>query len=122
MLSREAAVRRYVALHRARLAVVFSLDGRFTYVDPAPGFPFLALRWGDPMPDLPEARNGAPISAMETADPDDWLAGPRRTQLYVQTLVQQNGYRTTLLAAETGRVDDEGDDAEDLVEGIGRLR
>ena len=38
-ISREAAIRRYVALQGERLAAVFSRDGRVRYVDKGPGFP-----------------------------------------------------------------------------------
>ncbi|MBV9219154.1 MAG: ImmA/IrrE family metallo-endopeptidase [Methylobacteriaceae bacterium] len=118
-ISKEAAVRRYVALHEGRLAVVFSRDQMLVYVDRGPEFPPLALRKGDSVPPLPKPRGYPAHSAMEAVDPSDWLSRPQSGALYAQTLHQQNGYRTTLLFIDTQ--EDEGDDPDPLQDPVGRF-
>jgi len=105
-ISKEAAARRYIALHQETLAVVFSKDSRFSYVVRANGFPWLYLRKGSPMPFLPPPNGNGSLSAIEVADPEDWLEQPNVTSLTVQTLHQQDGYALTLLWAETADEDD----------------
>ncbi len=100
-ISRQAAARRYVELHEASLAIVFSTGGRFWFATRSRAFPLLSLGRDDPMPALPDPAGGA-LSGIEEADPLDWLRGSPGADLFVQTLHQQNGHAMTLLWAENG--------------------
>jgi hypothetical protein len=117
-ISKTAAARRYVELHEATLAAVFSRRGMLTYVDPGRAFPRLTLRAGDAMPDLPSAGSDElGISHSLDADPRDWLALPGKAHsLTIQTLHQQDGYAITLLEIEYAG-DDGGDDEPGLMAG-----
>ena len=106
-ISKEASARRYVSLHSDKLAVIFSKDGRVRYVDRAIGFPWLNVRKGDLLPALPQPDGGDLPSAIEEADPADWLDRPKGASLTAQTLHQQNGFALTLLCAEAAN---DGDD------------
>lgn len=117
-VSREAAARRYVRLHDACLAVVFSQDGRLTYPDRGDAFPHLCLRRGQPLPELQPPLPGRAHSSMQDVEAADWLERPRDVRLRAQSLHQQNGIATTLLWAE---VEDEadGEPSEDAFDRIG---
>lgn len=114
-ISREAACRRYVALHRLDLAVVFSRHGRVLYFSCGREFPGLSIGPGSPLPELPSTSPGQPLSEMEEIDSADWLRRPGHCELRAQTLRQQNGYAATLLWAEGVDDDDDGgiEDAHD---------
>ncbi|MEC5293044.1 ImmA/IrrE family metallo-endopeptidase [Aurantimonas sp. C2-6-R+9] len=100
-LSKEATARRYVQLHRDRLAIVFSKDGAISYFDRGEGFPWLAVDRGDALPGLPKRSSlSESLLPMNEADADDWLSYSSRTQLYAQTLLQSGGHAMTLLLAE----------------------
>lgn len=120
-VSREAAVRRYVALHPATLAVAFSQNGKLRYIDPGRDFPQLALRTGDPMPSLPESPGGLLGSAMEEVDHRDWLRRSRPVRLQAQVLHQQNGYHTTLLLVEVDDEEEDGEGANDMLDHFTRF-
>jgi hypothetical protein len=119
-ISKEASARRYVALHSDNLAVIFSKEGRVRYVHRAIGFPWLTARPGDVLPALPQPDDGDLPSAIEEADPTDWLDRPKGASLSVQTLHQQNGFALTLLCVEAAT---EGDDdgIDDTFERFSRL-
>jgi hypothetical protein len=63
-LSREAAARRYVELHRQPTALVFGADGVVRYVERHSDFPFVSCRPGQPLLALP------PLSLPALADTD----------------------------------------------------
>lgn len=110
-ISKMAAVRRYVSLHPENLAVVFSRNRVMSYFSSSGGFPRLAVRSGDRLPDLAQPPEHERLSQMEETDPADWLQAPRRAALYAQTLHQAEGYAMTVLLAETAEsLDDIGDD------------
>jgi hypothetical protein len=114
-ISREAAARRYVALHADSLAAVFSKDGVVRYFDRSQDFRWLSPRKDSPIPELPRPEGAQLLSAIEDADPADWLDRPAGASLSVQTLHQQNGFAITLLCADTPDEEDGGgiDDAFD---------
>jgi hypothetical protein len=103
-VSKEAAARRYVSLHPETLAVVFSRDHRILYATRSREFPWLSLHRNLPMPALPQRDDG--LSEMEETDPADWIARPDKVRLDVQTLHQQEGYKTTLLRVVASGADD----------------
>ena len=107
-ISREAACRRYVELHRRDLAVVFSQHGRVLYVSRGREFPGLSIGPASPLPELPSTAPGQPLSEMEEVDGADWLRRPDECELRAQTLRQRKGYAATLLWAE-GADDDHED-------------
>ena len=95
-ISKTAAARRYANLHREPLAVVFATNGLFQYADRGPGFPFINLERGEPLPWLPSAgRDG--ISEMVDADPKDWRGLEWTNELSVQMFQQEDGHSIVLL-------------------------
>lgn len=99
-VSREAAARRYVALHKECLAVVFSRDGSIRYVEKGDDFPKTSVWTGDLTPRDRSPPVGASLTGLDEADAAAWLAWPVRYTLFAQTLVQEGGFATTLLVAE----------------------
>lgn len=98
-ISREAAARRYVALHGEPLAVIFSHNGRCQYAVSAVDFPSLSLARQAAMPDVPALAGATGLSTAEEADAAGWLINANGVVLMVQTLHQQNARATTLLWA-----------------------
>lgn len=99
-ISRAAAIRRYVELHGERLAAVVSEGRTIHSVEKSAGFPSLAMWVGAPLPDPPCAPDDQGLTELVEASPDDWLSQPERSQLFAQTLFQQDGWAITLLVAE----------------------
>lgn len=97
-LSKAAAARRYIGLHKQPLAVIFASQSRFQYACRHPAFPWLSFGEGDPLPELP---NAAPdgLSEMVEAEVEDWRL-PYRKDLSVQVLYQANDYAMILLAID----------------------
>lgn len=109
-LSKEAAARRYVELHREDLAVIFGRQGRVLYWAASQAFPALAPQKDIQIPTgMANCRIGE-VSEMEDAEPTDWLRNPAGVALAVQTLAQQNGYSITLLHAEEAESEGDLDD------------
>ena len=105
-ISREAAVRRYVALHNECLAVVFSAGDRVRYVEKGEGFPGTAIWANDTLPPLPpRPRDGSDLTALDEVSPGSWLSRTDHVALFAQTLYQAEGYATTLLLVERDRND-----------------
>ena len=105
-VSKEAAARRFLDLHGDPCAVVFSLDGKIRYSLARGGFPRLEIAKGQAVPRNSLCANfiGTPdtISAQEESDSFWWLndRDAPRWQLWEEVLIQQSGYRMTLLVAE----------------------
>ena len=98
-ISREAAFRRYVALHSAPLAVLFSAAGRLRYIDPGPAFPGTRLAAGDPLALLQLRDPPGTVIRHGRLDPSTWLRQADEVTLTAQTLSQADGYAATLLHA-----------------------
>lgn len=71
------------------------------------------------MPSLPETSGGLLCSAMEEVDHLDWLRHSRRVRLQAQVLLQQSGYKTTLLVLKVD--DEEGEGTDDVFAGFTRF-
>jgi hypothetical protein len=100
-ISREAAARRYVALHDECLAVVFSAGDRVRYVEKGRAFPGTAVWAGDALPELPaRPRDGAGLTALNEVNPAAWLSTPDGVTLFAQTLYQADAFAMTLLLVE----------------------
>jgi hypothetical protein len=105
-VSKAPIARRYVELHPASTAVVFSQNGAISYPEWGPQFPLLAIKKGGRLPGLlAPAAQADMLSMMDDADPEAWLKYPGRRKLYAQTLQQSGGHAMTLLLVE----DDEED-------------
>lgn len=110
-VSKEAAARRYAELHGDDFSVVFSKDGKYIYSIRGGDFPWVELTKGQALYQKTLARQfegevGA-ISDQEEADSHWWLNGrhAEHWNLWEEVLVQDNGFRMTLLLGE--RVDDD---------------
>ena len=110
-ISREAAARRYVALHDELLAAVFCVDGKFLYAQRNDNFPAMTLRKGQPAA-VDDGGSEGQISLIEEVDAVDWIHRPDRIRLTAQTFLQQAGYSITLLHIQE-RDEDELDDSYD---------
>ncbi len=105
-ISREAAARRYVALHDERLAVVFVSNGQLRYAESGAEFPHLSIAKGQPVPFLPTRIGAGTLSEMEEVDGVDWLQRPDGACVSAQIFRQRDGYATVLLKAELDDADD----------------
>jgi Zn-dependent peptidase ImmA (M78 family) len=107
-VSKEAAARRYVEIHGDDIAVVFSKDGSLVYSVKSRDFPWIDLRPSQPIYGATTTREflgqAGAISDQEEADPHHWLSDrdAPRWKLWEEVLVQENGYRMTLLVGEEG--------------------
>lgn len=98
-ISKAAAARRYVELHKERLTVIFARNDEFIYTVRGSEFPWIGLREGDPLPILPSVPLEAGTSEMTETDPRDWLIRAPSAELAVQVLSQENGHAIILLHA-----------------------
>jgi hypothetical protein len=115
LISREAACRRYMELHEESLAVVFSQNGLIKYSARAESFPYLHIVKGQPLPEHGAKTLSRGLSDIEVVDAEDWLSQPTAFEVTAQTLVQSEGWATTLLHA-TSLDDGDDDPIEDTAE------
>jgi hypothetical protein len=100
-ISREAAARRYVSLHHECLAVVFSRDGKISYIDKGKEFPGTRVWTGNPVPHFPESRPDEDhVTSLDEVSAGVWLSNPSNRTLYAQTLFQRDSFAITMLLAE----------------------
>lgn len=104
-ISREAAIRRYVALQGECLAAVFSKGGRVRYVEKGENFPATIMWNGDALGDLLPRRPARTLTTLDEAFALRWLRWPNGVTLFAQTLYQADGFAVTLLAAERDQSD-----------------
>lgn len=100
-ISKAAAARRYVELHDAMLAVIFSRDGKMIGYACGEGFPFIVPRVGRRMPDPARPAEGR-MSDWDGVDAEEWVARTQGVELFGQTLGQSDGHAMTLLSLEAG--------------------
>ncbi len=111
-VSKEAAARRYAELHGDNFAIIFSRDGKMLYSVRGGDFPWIEPRRGQDLfrDSLARTFSGddGDISDQEESDPHWWLGDrdARSWQLWEEVLVQQNGYRITLLLGNRTDGDD----------------
>lgn len=115
-ISREAAARRYIALHDAPVAVVFSKDGKMLYSDRSKDFPWITLSRDDPLSDFRCDAKAGRTTSFEEVVSSDWISSNSPKTILAQTRFQRQGYAMTLLRIddEDRREDDE--DPEDTLE------
>lgn len=107
-ISREAAARRYVSLHRECLAVVFSREGKIRYIDKGKEFPSTRVWIGDPVPQLPESPpDDDRVTSLDEVSAGVWLTYPNTRTLFAQTLFQRDSFAITMLLVENEEGDDE---------------
>lgn len=110
-MSKESTARRYAELQDEACAVVISQNGKILRCYRHKEFPYVSVKPGDPVP----AFSIAVSERLLLGEPSDWneidraiWSNTRNPGLMLeQTLVQQQGFRLTLLALP------EGDDDED---------
>jgi hypothetical protein len=105
-ISKVAAARRYVELHKERLAVVFAKNSSFIYAVRGSEFPWIDLAEGDPLSVLPHAPSEERISEMVEADPRDWFIRTPSVEIAAQVLSQEKGHAMILLHAANAQEDD----------------
>lgn len=116
-ISKEAAARRYVALHDETLAVVFARGDTVRYVDRPPEFPSLSFWNGERLPDT-----GGLAMGWDKLDERDWLKTTRSLELSAQMLRQAEEFAIILLRAEGAGEDDEDESGDiDEAPGVRRL-
>jgi hypothetical protein len=115
LISREAACRRYVELHHEAVAVVFSQNGLVEYFAKSDSFPYLHIAKGNRLPELEAETPSSGVSGIEVVEAEDWLSRPSGFELTAQSLVQTQGWVTTLLHA-VALDGDEGNPLEDVFE------
>lgn len=108
-ISKEAAARRYVELHDARIAMIFFQGGSLRCFDKSDDFPFLAINQDAHLPpSVAAGLSAGTLTDVTEADPKDWLDGLIRGELWVQTLHQRDGYGITMLTLAPDDLDDGG--------------
>ncbi len=125
-VSKEAAGRKYVALHDEPCAIVFSRNGAILYGQRGEDFPYLEVGKGRPLPNGSLTRRDGLgdgiISAWDEVDPHVWLSRTRGVKsLTEQALGQRDGYRMTLLCVEIDDADELGVEDDVREEGIPRF-
>ncbi len=119
-ISKEAAARRYVELHRASLAILFLHRGKVIYLQKANEFPWLAIGPGQPLPGTPATKPG--LSEMVEADPADWFDKARDIELQVQVMGQEDDRAIVLLHAEASGDPDDDSELDDTFDRFTRGR
>jgi Zn-dependent peptidase ImmA (M78 family) len=103
-VSKEAAARRFVSLHREPCAVVFSLKGVVRGLSRGGEFPFIGLRRDDAISPTSATKrflgSTGDSSDQEEAVLQEWKIDAGGGSLWEEVLVQQDGYRLTLLVWE----------------------
>ena len=99
-ISKTAAARRYVNLHREPLAVIFATNGEYQYSDRGAGFPYINLSKGHLLPWVPSVGRDSNISEMVETDPLDWPGLQQTNGLSVQVMRQEGGHSIVLLHIE----------------------
>jgi hypothetical protein len=104
-ISREAAVRRYVALQGECIAAVFSKDGRVRYIEKGDDFPATTAWNGNALAGNLRRSPPGKLTTLDEASAPMWLRWPNGITLFAQTLYQADGFAVTLLVAERDRSD-----------------
>lgn len=104
-ISKTAAARRYVDLHRKRVAVIFAQDGKYLYCERSSDFPFIRFERGQPLPILPKVGQDTAISQMVEANAEEWLGPNQSHELSIQCLRQDQGHAIVMLYVEDGEAD-----------------
>lgn len=94
-VSRQAAVRRYVHLHDASLAVLFCRHGRVRMIDRSVDGPRLAFWVGDALPDI-----GSDGPGIRSVVADQWVSSPLTDEVMIDVHQQADGWMTVLISAE----------------------
>lgn len=116
-VSQEVMAKIYVMNADEKAAIVTSKNGLVQRVIPQPGFPFLGLKKGAPIPSAAVTRSfgltaaNNPISELREVDSDIWLERSGNVSAtYEQVFVQEEGWAMTLLLVDEQDDDDEADD------------
>lgn len=127
--SKEATTRRYVELQDEPCAAIMSCNGRVLRIYRSKAFPFIEVSHGQPLPSGSlSARTGMAegvVSDWEDTDAALWLAssqGSKIPTMYEQVLLQQGGYRLTLLSLDDECVDEVNEEDEILESWTARFR
>ncbi|MBB4383266.1 ImmA/IrrE family metallo-endopeptidase [Bradyrhizobium sp. SBR1B] len=118
-VSKEVLGRAYVDYREEPVAFVVTHNGRvLRYFYRKGSFPFISVRWGDPVPKasllIRKNHEQSVTSEIEETDAAQWLdvsRGHRAPTLFEQVHRQQQGYALILLSVEPSEEDDEADDS-----------
>jgi Zn-dependent peptidase ImmA (M78 family) len=116
-VSQEVMAKIYVMNADEKAAIITSRNGVVQRVIPQPGFPFLGLKKGVPIPSAAVTRGFSlatandPVSELREVAAHTWLERSGNVSaLYEQVFVQEEGWFMTLLLVEENDEDDEADD------------
>jgi Zn-dependent peptidase ImmA (M78 family) len=118
-VSKEVMGRAYVDYRHEPVAFVVTHEGRvLRYYARKTDFPFITVRWGDPVPErsllMRKKHQISVASEIDEADAALWFdvsRGNKPPALYEQVYPQQKGYALILLSIEPADDDDEGDNS-----------
>lgn len=118
-VSQEVMAKIYVMNADEKAAIITSKNGVVQRVIPQPGFPFLGLRKGSPIPDASVTKcfsvttANDPISELREVASHTWLEKRGNVSaIYEQVFVQEEGWAMTLLLVDENEEDGEGSDRE----------
>lgn len=115
-VSQEMLASFYVRMESDKAAIIISHRGNVKRVIPCSNFPYLGLAKDRPLPSASRAstlRNKQPgaLSGLQEVPTHAWLERKGNVSaLYEQSLVQSDGWITTLLTVDEDEPDDEEDD------------
>lgn len=112
-VSKEAAARRFIDLHDEPCAVIFTHNGKIRYPLSHNDFPYIDVARGQSVhrKTLTSTFSGLPGSVSEQEETDSffWLneLDAQKWDLWEEVLIQQDGYRMTLLTGEKSRFEND---------------
>lgn len=116
-VSQEVMAKIYVMNADEKAAIITSKNGVVQRVIPQPGFPFLGLKKGAPIPSAALTRSFSltaandPISELREVATHTWLERSSNVSaVYEQVFFQEEGWAMTLLLVEENEEDEEADD------------
>jgi hypothetical protein len=116
-VSQEVMAKIYVLNADEKAAIITSKNGVVQRVIPQPGFPFLGLKKGAPIPSAAVTRSlsittaNDPISELREVASHTWLERSGNVSaVYEQVFVQEEGWAMTLLLVDESDEDDDADD------------
>lgn len=101
-VSKAFAIRKFQPVAQSKIAFIFSRNGVVRYAQ-SDNFPYMKVWSRDCLPDKSSALFDGPDNSVlkkKLTDPAIWLKNPPDRNLYEQTLIQERGYRITMLILE----------------------
>jgi len=123
-VSKQATAYRYVELHSAPVAIVFSQDGCIKNFKRSKLMPSMYPPEQLALPREHQDVAQGSIEGPTQVEPEDWFTKPSGCDVWIETLGQANGHAMSLVIIDTDRAvleDEDAQDIEDTVQRFGRF-